>query len=54
LGKADLKVGVYDRFVMGLLSLLGATFYYHPLITATLIGVMITSIGVIKTLRSRP
>jgi hypothetical protein len=53
LAKADLQVGLYDRFVMGLLSLLGAAFYYHPLITATLIGVMITLIGVVKTSRRR-
>ena len=31
-----------------------ATLYYHPLITATLIGVVMSSIGVFKTLRRRP
>jgi hypothetical protein len=33
---------------MGLLSLLGAAFYYHPLLTATVIGVIATSIYIIR------
>jgi hypothetical protein len=31
---------------MGLLSLLAAALYYHPLLTVTLIGVIVTLVGV--------
>jgi hypothetical protein len=37
---------------LGLLSLLAAAVYYHPIATVTLIGVVVTLIGVIA--RRRP
>jgi len=36
---------------VGSLALFAAAIYYHPLMTVALFGVIITSIGVIKTLR---
>jgi hypothetical protein len=36
---------------LGLLSLLAAGLYYHPMLTVTLIGVVVTLIGV--TIRRR-
>jgi len=36
---------------VGLLSLLAAALYYHPLLTDTLIGVIVTLVGV--TIRRR-
>jgi hypothetical protein len=41
----------FCRSFMGLPSLLGAAFYYHPLLTATVIGVIGTSIYIIRNTR---
>lgn len=38
---------------MGLLSLVAAALYYHPWLTITLIGVVMTAIGVIAGRRRK-
>jgi hypothetical protein len=38
---------------MGWFALLAAAFYYHPLLSVTLVGATITLIGVIVNVRQR-